>query len=246
MFGYFQNAFDTLAAAIGTIVVAGGGLTALAYGLFRLFGERWLNTKFEERLASYKHAQQRELEHLRLEINSLLDRTTKLHQREFEVLPQAWSLFNDAYFQIKGMMGFKSHPDLNRMSDTQLDEFLNGALLADWQKNEIRAAKDKTSRYIDFSGWQDVSASYKAYGEWQIFFLKNGIFMTDEIKKGFFELDRLIKGALIEQEMQKTDRNLKISDMKDFRRMHEEGSSLRDSLEAEVHKRLWNSTKAPS
>ena len=65
MFEYLQNVFGPLVTAIGTVVVAGGGVSALTYGLFRFFGERWLNAKFEERLAIYKHAQQKELEHLR-------------------------------------------------------------------------------------------------------------------------------------------------------------------------------------
>jgi hypothetical protein len=59
--------------------------------LFKVLGEKWLNAKFEERLAQYKHAQQKEIEQLRFRINSLMDRTTKLHQHEFDVLPEAWS-----------------------------------------------------------------------------------------------------------------------------------------------------------
>jgi hypothetical protein len=69
VFDYLRQIFGPLVAAIGTLVLAGGGISAIAYGLFRFFGERWLNAKFEERLAAYKHAQQKELEHLRLEIN---------------------------------------------------------------------------------------------------------------------------------------------------------------------------------
>jgi hypothetical protein len=30
-----------------------------------VLGEKWLNAKFEERLAEYKHAQQKEIEQLR-------------------------------------------------------------------------------------------------------------------------------------------------------------------------------------
>lgn len=123
MFDYLRQVFGPLVAAIGTVVVAGGGLSAIAYGLFRFFGERWLNTKFEERLAAYKHAQQKELEHLRLEINSLLDRNVKLHQKEFDILPQAWSLFNDAFWQIDGIWGFKSYADVKLLSPEKLEEF---------------------------------------------------------------------------------------------------------------------------
>jgi hypothetical protein len=77
-------------AAIGALIVGSGTIGAIAFGLFKVLGEKWLNAKFEERLAEYKHAQQKEIEQLRFRINSLMDRTTKLHQHEFEVLPEAW------------------------------------------------------------------------------------------------------------------------------------------------------------
>jgi hypothetical protein len=70
---------------IGTVLLAGGGGGAVVFYLFKLFGEKWLNTKFEERLATFKHEHQKEIERLRGTINTLMDRATKLHQREFEV-----------------------------------------------------------------------------------------------------------------------------------------------------------------
>jgi len=118
-----QNVLGPILTAIGTFIVAGGGIAAIAYGLFRLLSEKWLTAKFEERLAAYRHAQQRELEHLRFEINKLMDRSVKLHQREFEVLPLAWSLFNDAYWQVNGIYGFKMRPDLNAMSEANFEEW---------------------------------------------------------------------------------------------------------------------------
>ena len=37
-------------AAIGKFIVAAGGLVAIAFGFFKFFGEKWLNTKFEENM----------------------------------------------------------------------------------------------------------------------------------------------------------------------------------------------------
>lgn len=85
---------EELLKAIGLLVVAAGGLTAIAYAIFKNLGEKWLDARFDERLAAYKHEQQKELEQVRFKITALLDRATKLHQREFEVLPEAWSLLN--------------------------------------------------------------------------------------------------------------------------------------------------------
>jgi protein-S-isoprenylcysteine O-methyltransferase Ste14 len=45
-------------AAFGTVIAVGGGAAAIAFALFRIFGEKWLSAKFNERLEAYKHAQQ--------------------------------------------------------------------------------------------------------------------------------------------------------------------------------------------
>ena len=72
---------DELLRAIELVVVAGGGLVGIAYAMFKRLGEKWLDAKFDERLAAYKHEQQKGLEQLRFKINTLLDRAIKLHHR---------------------------------------------------------------------------------------------------------------------------------------------------------------------
>jgi hypothetical protein len=53
---------EMVVTTIGGLIMAGGGGAAIAFALFKVFGEKWLNAKFEERLAEYKHAQQKEIE----------------------------------------------------------------------------------------------------------------------------------------------------------------------------------------
>ncbi|MBV8766846.1 MAG: hypothetical protein JOZ66_18215, partial [Hyphomicrobiales bacterium] len=79
--------------------------------------------KFEERLAAYKHAQQRELERVKFEVNALMDRTLKLHQKEFDVLPELWGLLVEAHARLIAVTSPLQHfPDLHRMSSDQLDQ----------------------------------------------------------------------------------------------------------------------------
>lgn len=228
---------------VGAFVLAGGGLAAITYAIFKTFSERWLNAKFEERLVAYKHAQQTELEHLRLEINSLLDRNVKLHQKEFEILPQAWSLFNDAFWLIKDIWGFRTYPDLNTFSEAHLEEFLKGKQLTNTQQDEIRNASDKTREYIRFAEWDEIKEAMKLYSEWKKFYLKNGIFIPVSIKNSFNELDELIRGALVEHKIRIEDRNSRHPQMKDFERLLTDGQKLHAQLEKEVQERLWSSAQ---
>jgi hypothetical protein len=111
------STLQNILAALGGLVVGGGILGTVVYTIFKILGEKWLNAKFEERLAAYKHAQQRELEELKFQINTLMDRTLKLHQREFDVLPEAWGRLNDAFKVIRPVtLGFQQSPDVNAMS----------------------------------------------------------------------------------------------------------------------------------
>jgi hypothetical protein len=63
-----QTAMDLLALVGGGAAIV-ASTVALAYWLFKLFSEKWLTAKFDERLAAYKHEQQKELEQLRYKIN---------------------------------------------------------------------------------------------------------------------------------------------------------------------------------
>ncbi|HZE55412.1 MAG TPA: hypothetical protein VE111_19335 [Bradyrhizobium sp.] len=116
--------------------------------MFRTFSEKWLNAKFEERLAAYKHEQQKELEHLKFSINAQMDRATKLHQKEFEALPEAWARLMHAHGIIMSVVSrLQSLPDLNAMRPDQLEDFLVNSKLAECQREIIRQAPDKTSAY---------------------------------------------------------------------------------------------------
>src|ERR1700736_1981739 len=108
---------QVILAPIGALVAGGGILSIIVFGTFKLLGEKWLNSKFDERLAAYKHEQQKELEHLRFRINSLMDRTAKLHQREFDIVPEAWGRLVEAYSSVLWFTPpFQFSPDLAGMS----------------------------------------------------------------------------------------------------------------------------------
>jgi hypothetical protein len=115
-----RDIFTNLLAIFGLSAIGFGGIAAVSYWLFKLFSEKWLNTKFQERLESYKHEQQKELEQLRFKINALMDRTTKLHQREFDVLPEAWSRLVDAHDHVFSVQ----YPDVDKMNGQQLEELV--------------------------------------------------------------------------------------------------------------------------
>jgi hypothetical protein len=239
---------ETLVANIGAIfgysVLGIGAVSTATYALFKLFSEKWLTAKFDERLASYKHQQQRELEELRFKIGGLLDRTTKLYQREFEVLPEAWGKLVIAHGNVQGLVAaFQQYPDLDRMSPEQLAEFVDKSALKQWQKEELRQASSKTEYYQTASRWTRFWEVREIYRDYFIYQRKNGIFIRNEIKLGFKAVSDLIHSALLEHEFELQHGN-------DFRqwdartKFSKESDNLLDLLEKVVQQRLWDSQTA--
>ena len=90
---------DEIYTFIGKIVAYGGGATVLAYAIFMFLGKKWIESKFDEKFAAFKHAQEQELERYRHQVNILLSRVTKIHEKEIEILPELWHKLQNALGQ---------------------------------------------------------------------------------------------------------------------------------------------------
>jgi len=197
--------------------------------------------KFDEKLAAYRHEQQKELEQLKFKISSLLDRTTKLHQREFEVLPEAWAKLVDAHSATVSVTSpLQSYPDLDNMTFEHLTEFLRKSPLASWEQDELSRASKKTDYFADHIFWRHLNEARKYCRESHGYLQRNGIFVQPDIKQKFSTMENLIWNALIEheinQQMRLIPRNNEHSN-----ELHSKGEALLKDLEAIVQGRLWNS-----
>jgi hypothetical protein len=239
-----MNMFSHFLAVIGSIVVGTGAIGIIGAGawlLFRMFSEKWLNAKFEERLAAYKHEQQKELEHLKFAINAQMDRATKLHQKEFEALPEAWGRLMDAHGVIMSVVSrYQSTPNLSEMRPGQLEDFLENSELAEWQRQAVRDAEDKTAEYRNQFEPFKIAHARTATRDFFLYFRKNGIFIRDPIKRRFDAIDQLMHSALKEHEMnfQHHTREFKYIDL-----LASEGEKMVRALETEVQTILWDATR---
>lgn len=234
---------ETIFAAFGKLIVAGGGGATIAVVIIRTFADRWLRAEFDKRLEAYKHEQQKELEQLRFKINGLLDRATKLHQREFEVLPLAWAHLSDANGEVLTLISVaQSYPDINRMSGTQLEELIEKSPFSAHEKQELLASDDKYEAYITISDRHRMSNVRKKVHEFHLYVSTNGIFIEPRIKAKFTELDLLIWNALSEYSininMQHQPREIEHANILQTR-----GLAIFKDLEKDVQDRLWNSAK---
>ncbi len=135
---------DEILNFVGKLVVYGGGSIALAYAAFMFLGKKWIENQFSKSLQKYKHEQSKELEETKYTINSLFSRVTKIHEKEFEVLPNAWELLHNAIAELTKFTSIlKQYPNLDVMTDVQLDAFLKDSFLYDYQKEELKRKNKK-------------------------------------------------------------------------------------------------------
>jgi hypothetical protein len=220
---------------VGGVAAIGAAAAAFAYAMFRLLATKWIETRFSERLEAFKHQQNQEIEHVRFRINTMMDRNVKLHQREFDVLPDTWSLLTEAFYTIEPVaLGIQRYPDLNQISAERLDEFLAISPLTAVEKAELKVESDKTKYYGEVKAWHDLDKATDSYNEVHTKFAKNGIFIMEPLKTKFAEVDEMLKAAIIERQVQphKFDKGVALNS---------KGRALLQGLERDVQGRLWSS-----
>ena len=134
---------------LSKILAYGGGGAAVAYCIFSFLGKKWIENRFSKRLEEYRHAQYKELEELRFKITTLINKLTKIHEKEFEVLPKSWAMMQDALGQVSSLASvYQEFPDLNRMAEDELNEFLSNSRLYDHEKKRLL---DKYREHLDYA-----------------------------------------------------------------------------------------------
>ena len=86
-----------------SVVVSGGGAAALILWACKNFGVKWLDAQFAKRLEAFKHEQAKEIEGMRRQVQWEFSRISKIHEREFEILPKAWLLLHEVHGHTAGL-----------------------------------------------------------------------------------------------------------------------------------------------
>lgn len=195
---------------VGKIVVYGGGAAAIAYGLFVFLGKRWIESMFAAQLEQARHEHAKELEHVKFEINTLLNRVTKLHEKEFEVVPEAWSKLNDVLPHLRSLVvPFQEHPDLDRLGPEQLEELLADARFRDSERQAIRQANNKNEQYQNVRFWHELQDIRGGCLEFHAYIHKNRIFMTADLRDQFTKISEKMWDVLMKRQTVHEDKDRK-------------------------------------
>ncbi|NTS30686.1 hypothetical protein HQ945_05420 [Phyllobacterium sp. BT25] len=229
-------------ALLGVAGISFGTVVATAFGLFKVLGEKWLNQKFATQLEAFKSEQSRELEKLRHRINAVFDRTKRLHDREFEVLPNVWAKLVEAKAWASGYLSpFQQYPDLDQMPSADLEEFVEGTRFSAAQKREIINSRKKLDAYIKIHNLYRHNDVLKHLQEASLELSKHGVFVLPELRNEMKTLIDIIHKAVIEHQMNhEIDIGPRLKEGSE--RLKHEGEPLFNKIEESIAKRLWDST----
>jgi hypothetical protein len=231
---------DQLLKFLGEVLLYGGGSAAVAYLLFQFLGKSWIDSKFTERLETFKHQQALELQHLKVQIESMLSGALKLQEREFTVLPDAWQKLNDAYGLTSWATSpLQEYPAVGRMADDEFEEFLASSELLESQKSRVRTseAQSRDKTYQDIIFWHRIHKAKKATADLQTYVAANGLFLPPPLKQQFSEMLPILWSTISSAEVGHEAKEYKMQN-EGWKELQAKGEPLHKAIETSIEERL--------
>jgi len=164
-----------------------------------------------------------------------LSRVTKIHEKEFEVLPQAWTKLDNLLDLVRQFIReTHSIPDLNNKSSQELEEFLSKQELSEDAKQNVRKHNDKKLWYFHEKSEKVGNACL----DFQDYITKNAIFLSSDLKSEFKKAEETIRTAwaIRNTAEESKDRNKGITEACQI--IQEEITPIMEQIEELVQKRL--------
>lgn len=186
---------------IANLFVYAGSAALIAFGLFKTLGEKWMDTKFAQRLKTLEHGYAIELSKLKQRLDTAASGISRLHQKESEVLPEAWGLLDEAMNTLRWVISpLQSYPNLKRMNDEEWEEFIDEiSFLGNPDKKYLRGIsgnyREKEYRRI-YDGYKNGLAE-KAIREFQKYSARNSIFLPENLRSQFDRIRELLWSASV-------------------------------------------------
>lgn len=220
------------------IIAYAGGSAAVAYFLFTWLGKNTIENWFSQRMEAYKKIQAQELERYKYEINALFNRVTKIHEKEFEILPLAWKKLQNAMGKVGKMASpIQHYPDLKFMSATEFKEFLETCKLREHDKEKLVSVVDKNKFYQERIFWYELQDTQSSINELHNYLLHNKIFLSKDLFRKFGEADKMLYDASLDLQVNHLEREGRV-DRDVWKKLNTEIQQIADQIELLVQERL--------
>ncbi|AUT62862.1 hypothetical protein [Paraburkholderia terrae] len=237
---------DALFKLIGQVFLYGGVSVGIGWLILQKSAERWVDAHFAKRQKQFEHEQAKELQRIKAKLDTVIQGSLKLQEREFKIIPEAWEKVSEAYSIASWLCSpLQSYTSLQRMSDAELEEFMSTRdHLSETQKQAIRDKRpeDRDKRWQEIDTDRRYFKARDALATADGFLKTNSIFLPDELREMFNEQTEVIWKALVAFEVgvQSEDYKMRNSAHETLR---DEGKPLHERTEKAVRARLLEQTQ---
>jgi hypothetical protein len=238
--------FDGFIKLIGQVVLYGGGSVGIGWLLLQKSAERWVDAHFAKRQKEFEHEQAKELQRIKAKLDTVIQGSLKLQEREFKIIPEAWEKISEAYSVADWLCSpLQSYASLRWMSAAELEEFLSKREhLSETQKQAIRdkPLEDRDKLWQEFETNKRYNKAREALAAADGFVKANSIFLSDDLRKMFNQQVEIVWRALIAFEVgiQSGDYTMRASSSE---MLKNEGKPQHEQLEKAVRARLLEQTQ---
>lgn len=185
--------------------IASSALAICAFVAVRstAIGERFLSHRLEQKIVALKHAHDEKIEALRSDLAHFQDRGRRANELEFEALVKIWHAYSDAWLKTQqAIIDSMTFPDMSRLSDSDVETFLETTELSDAQKKQVLIAADKNQMYSKLVRQRTIHTAGAAIYEGRLMLRTSGIFIPAAVANSFKDAFDKLSGAYVEQSME--------------------------------------------
>jgi hypothetical protein len=225
------------------------GVAGAAFGFFKWFGAKWLESKFSERLQNLKSEQDQAIRLVQSTIDREVHRAKKLYDNEFTALSDSWRLLRAAY-DISASSVASMTANVERMNNEELERHLAKRGMEEWQRAEFQAMKGEARQgeYWKWSEWQKAVECDKRWRDCQQQIDSTSIFFPAGFTEKFRSINEMICASNVEfEERIRQHKEPQYREAFDrfeaTKKLRKEGKVKMDELEGMVRDRLWSVAK---
>jgi len=232
---------------IGRVAVVFVFVGGLVVWFGKTYIDKWLTKRFQGQLDAIKHAQALEVAKNKLSFDAKLHRATKLHEREFEILPRSWEMLGAAGGAIRLLISNNQiHTDVSKLEPLSLAEFLGPLPFSDAEKQAIMNAPraERTDLFIERKlRFQMVDASTLAQ-DFHNYVAINGVFIEPTLRKKLITVSGVFDSLVGTHSMLVIHDGPPKIDVGTLNRHKLESlGKLVDEIGDEISERIWGASK---
>ncbi|WP_207539265.1 hypothetical protein [Sabulicella rubraurantiaca] len=233
----------TFLAQLGINAVVALGV---AWAAVKFLGKSWVDHLFSRQLKELEFRHEQQITSLKLDLDIIRNRISKLHDQEFVVLPEVWSKMSAALSTtIAATDPQRVHPSAIGMNEGELKEYLETAPLLIWEKGIIRnftgdQHRERDAALHNMLDWAGYRKARQLAEEFRAFLQSRRIFMSEELTSRLDRCNETLDSAISEfRRFLEARQEGRSFDLVICPRLKEEATEMADAVRVEIQKKLF-------